>query len=371
MMKKRLMAAILALLLCVALLPVGALAEEEEDDAPDAPILNGLEIRQDGWQLWVDADITTPLTVTNLMNILSMFYATDYFSGIQMEISVDGGAWKELTLTSLEIVDPWNGHWRTDAISGLRANSVVQARVRYWGKKNDGSSMLGKWSEVLTVNGASGGGEEPAVPTASPQPTEVPGGGEEPAYIVSDWARSEVEKAAELGLIPDELLNADLTQSIDRREFAAVSVKVFEALSGAAAEAAGESPFTDTADPEVLKAVEIGITNGMSADTFEPDTKLNRETASTMLARAFKRVKLEGWTLAEDGSYAEAFHALFDMPETFVDDADISSWALDSVYFMAANGVLRGREDGSFDPKSLATRQEALLIAVRMVQNLK
>lgn len=53
--------------------------------------------------------------------------------------------------------------------------------------------------------------------------------------ICSDWAKAELDTAAGLGLIPACLEGKDLTKPITRAEFAAVSVKAYEALSGTAA----------------------------------------------------------------------------------------------------------------------------------------
>ena len=210
--------------------------------------------------------------------------------------------------------------------------------------------------------------------------------GTKPAFTASAWALEELAEADALGLIPDALREADLTKPITRAEFAAVSVKVFEALTFTKAPAVSDNPFTDTADPEVLKALGLGVTNGMSATTFEPDRLLNREQAATMLTRVFKKVNLSGWTLETDGSFNEQFRGFFTMPELFGDDANISAWAKDSVYFMAANGIIKGMGSDAngkptFAPKDVteaqkavgyanATRQQALLIAVRMVKNL-
>ncbi len=194
----------------------------------------------------------------------------------------------------------------------------------------------------------------------------------------SAWATGELEKAETLGLIPDVLQRADLTQPITRAEFAAVSVKAYEALSSKAALPAVINPFTDTSDIEVLKAYNTGITTGVSATQFEPDTLLNREQAATMLARVFKCVTVPGWTLAADSE----FPLMYDKPKPFADNALISDWAKDSVYFMAANGIITGIDGNKFAPKNItteeqasgyanATREQALIIAVRMVENLK
>ena len=199
------------------------------------------------------------------------------------------------------------------------------------------------------------------------------------------WAEAELNTANQMGLIPDCLIGQDLTQPITRAEFAAVSVKVFEALTGTKAEAAAVNPFTDTADAEVLKALNVGITDGVSDTTFAPDTLLNREQMATMLTRVYKKVVLSGWTLGTDGEFNEQFRGMFTMPALFADDGNISSWAKDSVYFMAANGIIEGIDETDagavFGPKAVtesekavgyaqATREQALLLAVRTVKNL-
>ncbi len=212
-----------------------------------------------------------------------------------------------------------------------------------------------------------------AFPTEE-KPAESGGSGR--VWQTSPWAKDEVEKADKLGLIPESLVGQDLTKRINRAEFAAVSVKVYEALSGDQAQPAEVNPFTDCDDTEVLKAYNLGITSGTGGTTFSPTLLLSRETAATMLTRTFKRVTMPGWSIAEDGN----FPLTFDMPALFTDDGDISAWARDSVYFMSAHGIIQGNQ-GKFAPRAVttqqeaegyaqATREEALLIAVRMVENL-
>ena len=194
----------------------------------------------------------------------------------------------------------------------------------------------------------------------------------------SAWATKELEEASKLGLIPDSLKNADLTKSITREEFAEVSVKAYEALTGKKATPASTNPFKDTSNPEVLKAYALGITTGTSATTFEPNLLLNREQAATMLTRTYKKATIEGWTIQEDSNYPLEYTKT----NTFADDDKISSWAKDSVYFMNANGIINGVGDNQFAPKNVtsaeeamgyanATREQAIIIATRMVKNLK
>ena len=197
----------------------------------------------------------------------------------------------------------------------------------------------------------------------------------------SSWAQAELSEADQLGLIPDSLIGEDLTKPITRAEFAAVSVKVYEALTGQKAEPVAINPFTDTDDIEVLKAYNVGVTNGMSATEFKPDVLLNREQAATMLTRVYKKIAIEGWTLETDANFNDLFKGMFEMPDTFDDDDKISGWAKDSVYFMVANGIIKGTGNNKFSPRATtdaekavgyaqATREQALLIATRMVKNL-
>jgi hypothetical protein len=187
---------------------------------------------------------------------------------------------------------------------------------------------------------------------------------------VSDWAKAEVEKAWSMRLIPDSLMDKDLTKPISRAEFAAVSVMAYESLSGLTAVPVAVNPFTDTQDAEVLKAYNIGLTAGTSATTFSPAAMLTREQAATMLTRVIKKLTLPGWTLADD----DAFVLQYTKPAPFDDDAQISSWAKDSVYYMAANDIIKGVGNNKFAPRSTTgyantTREQAIIIVVRMAEN--
>ena len=97
---------------------------------------------------------------------------------------------------------------------------------------------------------------------------------------------------------------------------------------------------------------------------------LTREQASVMLTRVYQRATIPGWP--ENNPPLE-----FTMPAPFADDADISDWAKECVYFMAANGIISGVGNNRFAPKNVtsaqeasgyanATREQALIIAVAL-----
>ncbi len=170
---------------------------------------------------------------------------------------------------------------------------------------------------------------------------------------VSNWAEEEVREAAYEGLLPEVLRGYDMTRPITRAEFAAVAVSVYEKLTGRSAEPDPTGTFSDTDDLDVRKAAAIGVVDGVGEGKYAPKATLTREQAATMLTRVWKSWK---------GSEVLPYWKL----EDFDDDGYISDWAADGVYFMNANNVIRGTGEGQFSPKMTATREQALLIALRM-----
>lgn len=192
----------------------------------------------------------------------------------------------------------------------------------------------------------------------------------------SDWAYEWMDKADKLGIIPEILINADMTKGITRREFSALAVELYEKLSGKAAMADGNSPFSDTQDLFAIKAYRLGIVSGVGNGLFVPDAILTREQASVMLTRVYKAVYWEGWTFEEDETYTN--HSLdIDGAAKFGDDNLISSWAKESVYFMAKNNIINGIGSNMFGPSyksgekesyGRASREQAFKIAVAMIE---
>ena len=390
-MKKRTLSFLLALVMCLSLLPMTALAAEDMEDVIYTDN-RGNQITIPGGAKScatkvVDFTAGDPWTSDErAMNPEDILGAPDYNDSTD-ENYLCLGAYGSITLefdifiTDGEGIDIYvfeiGGHVEatkvevsTDLVTwievgtaegslcGVDMNGKVPADGKY------------KYVRITDIEGQSSSWPGADIDAVAGLNAKVPASG-------SEWANEELEKADAMGLIPDCLEGADLTKPITRAEFAAVGVKVYEALAQTAAVPAAENPFTDTTDAEVLKAYNVGITDGIAADKFAPDTLLNREQAATMLTRVYKKVSMEGWTLATDGEFA----LNYTMPEPFADDDKISGWAKDSVYFMKSQSILDGVGDNKFAPRATtsaeeaigyaqATREQALLIAVRMVENL-
>ena len=174
---------------------------------------------------------------------------------------------------------------------------------------------------------------------------------------VSDWARAQVDSAAASGLMPDGL-GDDFTAKITRAEFAALAVKLYEAMGGYEDPAIENNPFSDTSDPVVLRANALGIVKG-SGGQFRPDDLVSREEAAGMLSRVYTKLGGEVPTVTAT---------------TFADDSRVSSWAKSEVAFMADKGIITGKGNNTFDPNGAtgnASIQEAMVIALRMFEKLK
>lgn len=179
----------------------------------------------------------------------------------------------------------------------------------------------------------------------------------------SVWAVPELKKAEELGLIPSVLTGKDLTKPITREEFCELSVLLYEKVKETSAAPASPNPFSDTNNPQILKAYQLGITKGVSDIAFEPNTLINREQCAAMLYRAIRAI-------ATDGDYSVS--GVKDFP----DQPQISNWAVEATKYMSKIGIIKGDTSGNFMPKAttsaqqaasygMATREAAILMTVR------
>ena len=172
----------------------------------------------------------------------------------------------------------------------------------------------------------------------------------------SEWAEPELKEASKENLIPEIFDEADLTKNITRKEFAHTVVKMYEKITGQKAVPIAKNPFTDTKDKEVLKAYNIGITNGTSDTTFSPDDLITREQMATMMTRALTKA-------GKDTSRPAS-------AKLFADDSEFSGYAKDSIYYMSSIEIIKGVGENKFNAKGNASREQALAISIRCVKKL-
>lgn len=172
----------------------------------------------------------------------------------------------------------------------------------------------------------------------------------------SDWAKDELAVAVSEELVPEIFNGTDVTQNITRKEFAHVAVKMYERITGQKALAVATNPFTDTNDAEILKAYNVGITNGTTTTTFSPDSLITREQMATMMTRALTKA---GKNTARPANV-----------NLFADDAEFSDYAKDSIYYMSSIEIIKGIGENKFNSKGNASREQALAISKRCVEKL-
>ena len=228
-----------------------------------------------------------------------------------------------------------NPDWSPYMISKKSLDTVFPYEYEWEGERTTGTVL-----EYRTLSA------QPTVPTQPEQPT---------GPAVSDWAKEQVSKAQSNNLIADRLGN-DYRVNITRAQFAATAVKLYEAMSGQAAPAAGSSPFTDTSDSAVIQAEALGFVSGVGDGKFAPDSLVTREQAASMLSRVYTK-------LGGDIPVVSA--------TTFADNSSVSDWARDSVAFMSDKGIVSGVGNNTFNPQGSASIEQALSIALRMFDNLK
>ncbi|MBQ8526715.1 MAG: S-layer homology domain-containing protein [Clostridia bacterium] len=187
----------------------------------------------------------------------------------------------------------------------------------------------------------------------------------------SEWAVAEISEAYEKNLIPETMEEKDLSRPVTRGEFAAVSLKLFEALSGEKQETPASVPFDDItgADDEnaIKKAYDLKLIDGISEKAFAPDTCIDRQDMAVMLCRTIKKYKVEGWTPTTDSDYPLDYEDT----EKFADHDTISDYAIPSVYYLTGIGAIKGVGGSRFAPinadeESAATREQAIALSLRI-----
>ena len=171
------------------------------------------------------------------------------------------------------------------------------------------------------------------------------------------WARDEVSSLATRGVIPDTLLK-NYESTITRAEFTALLVKTYD-YSGSNAKRAEprDAAFGDIrGNPyarQITRGYSLGIIDGVSAASFEPNSPLTREAAAKILCAAVALIT---------GSPIESTATL-----SFADADGISDWAAPFVAFANEKGLMIGDNANRFNPQDNLTREEAMALVERAI----
>lgn len=173
---------------------------------------------------------------------------------------------------------------------------------------------------------------------------------------LSPWAEEEVFAMEDLGLIPESLLDADLTQGITRLEMCRVAMLSYETLTGTSLPVPEEKPFNDTDDQDVLKAYGAGLVKGKTDGGFYPDETLTRKDFFAFVTQFLTAV---GFVFEEE-DYADL--------SQFADADQIPEWVVDLAQLNVGLGIVNGTKINGvlyIDCEGLTTAEQALLMFYR------
>ena len=352
-MKFKVMALTLVLLLFVSIAPFEVLAANSAPFTLDAPQNLAVELKydQNNWPYFaLKLDVPQSVQMINQnLNGDSQYYTGTNSSPIKIRFEFKYGNydWNKgpslYNITEMTVDDLLDGNTfnyypyeEEDAQGGIDLKAGVYSfRACFyssWGYINDfiDKEVTSSYSNLVTLG----------------NPAQYRG--------ASNWAKGGLDKALGFGFITDRIKD-NMSGPVTREEFAEVTVKLYELYTGKKAETAPTSTFTDTTNPEILKAYKLGIINGIGNNKFASQVLINREQMAAMLHRAVAAIKTD-----VDMSIEGA--------PTFTDEKEIATYFVSNVKFMAKNGFINGVGNNEFAPKATSTREQAVIVAVRVYE---
>ncbi|MBV1757379.1 MAG: S-layer homology domain-containing protein [Dethiosulfatibacter sp.] len=166
----------------------------------------------------------------------------------------------------------------------------------------------------------------------------------------SFWAIEGVSDARELSIITDNTSHG-YTNFITRKDFTEVIIKLYEVVRGVPNDLP-RITFSDTTSREVEIAAALGLVNGVGNNQFAPNALITREQIVTIFNRMLTKLDI---TYPVSTDYIR-----------FIDENLISDYAKTSVQMLYKLGILQGISEAQIAPKSNATKEQSLILSVRL-----
>ncbi len=198
--------------------------------------------------------------------------------------------------------------------------------------------------------GSSGGSSKPSTPSAPEKPA-VPVQPEKPEITkefkfkdvkATDWYYEAVKFAFEKGITSgmSEALYAP-EDTVTRGQFVTMLCRAYDIkeMTGNNFSDCGNTWYTGY----LAAAKQLGISNGVGDNKFEPEKEITREEMVTLIYNYLKPKNEAGTEIGKTG---------------FADDNAVSDWAKAAVRFAVDRGYVNGKGNNMFDPDGKATRAE-------------
>ena len=145
-------------------------------------------------------------------------------------------------------------------------------------------------------------------------------------------------------LVP-QFLQTKYTATITRAEYCALTVALYEAITGQPI--AERKTFSDTTDPNVQKLGGLGVVSGSGDGRFNPNGEFSRAEVAAMTVKLLDQLG----------------QPLPPAAPTFADNADVPAWARGAVGQVQAAGLMVGGGDNKFAPGVKYSRESAIVMS--------
>ncbi|WEK54977.1 MAG: S-layer homology domain-containing protein [Candidatus Cohnella colombiensis] len=165
------------------------------------------------------------------------------------------------------------------------------------------------------------------------------------------WAEKTIDIFVQLNLINGYKDGTFRPNSpITRAEFATILNRAFHIQGGSNTSVVLKDIDATWAKDDIENLVVAGVINGYTDGTFKPNQTITREEMTVMLSRIVNLNSLEKDTAK--GHFSDLSDA----------------YAVEEIQVAAQAGIVSGKGDGRFDPKSDATRAEALQMILNVLK---
>jgi hypothetical protein len=170
--------------------------------------------------------------------------------------------------------------------------------------------------------------------------------------IAGHWAKEGIERAVNMGFVSgygDGTFRPDL--KITRAEFVVMTARAFdfEAKGGMSLNFSDVDKIPVWARSYVAEAEQAGLIKGYADGSFRPNQWISRSEMAVLIMRLY------------DGELNTSAKA------AFADKEQIKPWALPSVAAAADLGIIKGKNGNRFAPADPATRAEATIMLLRLL----
>ncbi|QUI23702.1 S-layer homology domain-containing protein [Vallitalea pronyensis] len=198
-------------------------------------------------------------------------------------------------------------------------------------------------------------------------------------YQPSSWSSQSIDITAKAGLIPDDFSTQPFTNRITRRDFCDLLINTCRIYGITLPELPASHPFKDTTDEAVEYAYMLGLIQGTGEGMFSPDMPLTREMAAVMVSKILILFQSSSDEDMKNKVHTTATGTLtYTLPmgdeesanllnRYAVDYSLVSTWAKVYMADVYTLGILLGTGEGKLDPKSNLTREQAVMLSLKVL----